>query len=699
MTMFCTAFAFCPRAETATIDAARFGDDLDLRCFSNPDELLAALDSAPGQLLLVEGDADPDAARALVRRVRELAPAMQPAILALGAEPAGLLAAGADDALEPAAGREVARARLRNLLRLRQAEREPDDDWRLDMMVKSALLMTNERDRTRLMGNILTQLRLLLNCDGGTLYLVTERRTLQFAQRTLDDALPSSEIPLDDPVSGAPNARYASVWAALNRRSVIIDDVYAETRFDLSGTRAFDQATGRHTVSMLVVPMVPRGADVVGVLQFFNARDPRSGAVVPFAPHLLGFVEALAAQAGVALDNLLLVDAQKRLLEDMIEVLAGAIDAKSPYTGGHCSRVPELALMVARVAHDVEHGALAHFRFDTEEQWREFRIGAWLHDCGKVTTPDFVIDKATKLETIHNRIHEVRTRFEVLLRDARIASLEAQLRGEPAAACDAAFEQRRRELTDDFAFVATCNIGGEAIDNAALERLQRIAQVGWMRHFDARLGLSRAELEALGAAGPQALPTPETLLLDRACDRIARRPEHFPDPTLGFSMQVPELLYNRGELYNLSVSRGTLTAEERYKINEHIVQTSVMLHRMHFPRELRRVPEYACGHHETLDGRGYPRGLSEKDLSIPARILAVVDIFEALTASDRPYKEAKKLSEAVAILHRFKLDRHIDPDIFDLCLTSGVFHAYATRFLPAEQNDDFDIARYLGPCP
>lgn len=564
----------------------------------------------------------------------------------------------------------------------------------MDALIDTGLRLAMERDRATLLRHLLTSGQKLLNCDGGTMYMVTEQDTLRFEMRTRDDALPSLEIPLRQPCSGQPNLSYVSVYTALHNRSVVIDDVYAESRFDLGGTRAFDAQSGYRTVSMLAVPISPRGGQAVGVLQFFNALDRDTGAVVPFDARMVQLVEALAAQAAVALDNIALVESQKQLMESLIRLLATAIDAKSPYTGRHCERVPELAMMLAQAACEAQEGPLAEFRFADEAQWHEFRIGAWLHDCGKVTTPEYVIDKATKLETIYNRIHEVRMRFEVLWRDLEIEELRAAA-AKPLTAEEAArFTARRQALQHDFAFVAQCNLGSEAMREEDLARLHALAQVTWVRHFDDRLGLSAAELDRRRDEPPAPLPAVEQLLADRPHDVIPRPPEQAPDPAFGFRMAVPQHLYNLGELHNLGVRRGTLTAEERYKINEHMVHTIMMLERMPFPKELRRVPEYAGTHHERMDGQGYPRGLRAAELSVPSRIMAVADVFEALTAADRPYKKAKTLSEALTVLRGMAGD-HVDPHVFNLFLSSGVFLAFAHKHLTPDQIDVTDGRAFM----
>jgi HD-GYP domain-containing protein (c-di-GMP phosphodiesterase class II) len=564
---------------------------------------------------------------------------------------------------------------------------------KLARLVDNGIKLSREQNRSLLLRHVLFGAREIAQCAAATLFLKTEHNTLVFAQRTSEDALPSFEIPLFN-AEGKPNNHYVVVNAANNNTSVIVDDVYAETRFDMSGTKKFSEESGFKTVSMLTVPLSPREGEVIGVIQLLNAQVPKTGKVIPFPQDMVGFVEALAAQSAVAIENQNLIDAQRQLMDALIKLIAGAIDAKSPYTGGHCERVPELGMMLAEAATAQTSGPLASFRFATDDEWREFRVGAWLHDCGKVTTPEYVVDKACKLETIYNRIHEVRMRFEVLLRDARITQLEALAGGSDAQEAQAAFDARRAQLLDDFAFVAECNLGGEYMAPEKVQRLQEIAQQTWLRHFDDRAGLAHEELKRYTDA-PPALPATEQLLSDKAHHIIARTSKAVLDPKWNFKVNIPEHQYNYGEVYNLSVSRGTLTEEERFKINEHVMQSLMMLEQLPLPKNMRRVPEYAGTHHETLIGTGHPRKLGADELSVPMRIMAIADIFEALTASDRPYKKAKTLSESIKILSFFKKDKHIDGDLFDLFLTSGVYLRYAEKYLLPEQIDEVDISKFV----
>lgn len=566
---------------------------------------------------------------------------------------------------------------------------------RLNALVDIGILLSAERDRDALISHILMSGKRLSNCDAATLYLMTERKTLRFAVRSRDDVLPAEELPLHDPVTGAPAENYVSTWAALNGKTVNIADVYRETRFDLSGTRRFDEATGYRTVSMVTIPMLRRNGDVVGVLQFMNAMEPDSGDIVPFANGIVDLLEAMASQAAISLDVNELIDEQTALLDAIVRIIALAIDARSPYTGGHCRRVPELSVMLAEAASAQTTGSLAEFRLDSEEEWREFRTGAWLHDCGKIAVPDHIIDKSTKLEIIYNRIHEVRTRFEVLWRDAEIRRLQALLDGADAEDVERQAAAEKQALQDEFAFVAECNIGCDFMGVEKAARLREIGARTWQRHFDNRLGISEDERMRVADTPPLPLPATENLLADHPHMVTPRDQAHMPNPKFGFKMTVPEDIANDGELYNLCVMRGTLTEEERFRINEHMIHTVITLESLPFPKNMRRVPEYAGTHHETLVGTGYPRRLTSDQLSVPARIVAIADIFEALTAADRPYKKPKPLSESIRILAGLRDQQHIDADLFDLFLSSGVYLKYAQSFLKPEQIDEVDVSLYL----
>ncbi|HDS1786821.1 cache domain-containing protein [Pseudomonas putida] len=456
------------------------------------------------------------------------------------------------------------------------------------------------------------------------------------------------------------------------------------------------QALGLHERSLAVV-LNDRSQALLGILVLqMDEEQAQERVGEPFRR----FVEELSGVAAVAIETRQSVEAQQRLLDAMIKLLADAIDAKSPYTGGHCERVPQLAQMLLDQAVSADSGPFASFSM-TEAERYEFRVAAWLHDCGKVTSPEYVVDKATKLETLYNRIHEVRMRFEVLWRDAELAYWQGLASGADQQVLKAALQRSQAELQDDFAFVAQANIGGEFMQDTDIQRLQVIGKRRWLRHFDNRLGISRDEAERLVGVPQPALPTEEPLLADRPEHCVpwgTRTPpvvKDDPRNIWGFDMHLPGHASNHGELYNLSIRRGTLTDEERFKINEHIVQTIIMLSALPLPRQLKRVPDIAGNHHEKMNGSGYPRRLGGQDLGIAERVMAIADIFEALTAADRPYKPPKTLSESVKILVAMAREGHVDGQLLQLFLSSGVYRQYAERFLRTEQIDEVDEVYWL----
>jgi len=443
-------------------------------------------------------------------------------------------------------------------------------------------------------------------------------------------------------------------------------------------------------LTCIVLPLQNRNDETIGMLCLLY----RQSETVKQLSNI-EFVEALSGFAAVTLESRQSLKMQEELLDSFIKLIAGAIDAKSPYTGGHCMRVPEITLMLAKAACESGEGKYKNFSLN-EKQWKELSIAGWLHDCGKVTTPEYVVDKATKLETIYDRIHEVRMRFEVLKRDAEIDCWQQIADGGDKPLLLTRLEKQKKELDDDFSFIAECNAGGEFMADEKIERLQTIAAKTWLRTLDDNLGLSWEELNRKQNKN-DSLPVEEKLLADKIEHLIARHEtDKMPaDNQWGFKVDTPEYKYNRGELYNLSVKKGTLSEEERYMINGHMIQTIIMLNNLPYPKDLRNVPLIAGSHHETMDGKGYPKQLRMSEQPETARMMVIADVFEALTASDRPYKKAKTLSESLRILSFMRNDKQIDPDLFDLFLTSGVYLEYAKKFLLPEQIDDVNIKDYL----
>jgi HD-GYP domain-containing protein (c-di-GMP phosphodiesterase class II) len=530
---------------------------------------------------------------------------------------------------------------------------------RLEQLNQIGVALSKETDINRLLEAILIAAKTITRAEGGTLYRVTDERTLKF-EIMLNDALriamggttgvaiPFYPIYLFDK-DGKPVNTMVAAYAYHHDKSVNIADAYTEEGFDFSGTKNFDKKTGYRSKSFLTVPMKDHENEIIGVLQLINARDPATGAIVAFADTDQRLAESLASQAAIALTNRLLINHLENLFESFINLINAAIDDKSPYTGGHCERVPLLTMMLAEAVNNCRVGPLRDFTMSDKDRY-ELKIAGLLHDCGKVTTPVHVVDKATKLQTICDRIDFIDTRFEVVKRDAEIAVLRTKLAtlapraSQPAPDADPAFQQQMREINDDREFLRACNVGGEAMKAEDIERIKRIS------------------------------------VKYRWCD-----------------VQGNEVDFlSANEIENLAIRAGTLTAEERQIINHHIEVTIQMLEALPWPRHLSRVPEYAGGHHERMDGKGYPRGLARDQMSVPARVMGIADIFEALTAKDRPYKKGKTLSESLNILGKFKLGGHVDPDLFDIFIWEKVYLKYARQCLDAHQIDEVDVSKIPG---
>ncbi|MBF0220456.1 MAG: GAF domain-containing protein [Gammaproteobacteria bacterium] len=579
---------------------------------------------------------------------------------------------------------------------------------KLERLVGLGISLSTERNQPRFMEMILQGAKELTGADGGILLVLNDSHDQLTYEMLSFDSLEmrkggNNDDDIDEPAillhleDGRPNYYHPIAHAVLTERTVNVVSLRDSKDFDFSQFLLFDEQYQYQTSSLLVVPLKPRQGSAIGALLLVNARKSSTGRVTQFSKESAELVEALSSQAAVALDNKNLVKAQAELLDAIIKLTASAIDAKSPYTSGHCERVPEIGRLLAEAACESDEGIFADFDM-SEEAWREFHLGAWLHDCGKVTTPEYVMDKSTKLETIYNRIHEIRGRFEILYRDHHIELLQQHQAGAlDEKALQEALAQSLTALRDEYAFIAECNIGGEFMDGQRLERLQQIAKREWVRHFDDRLGLSHEESLRLSRMAVKHLPVREQLLSDKK-EHIFPRPKGGELPydvdAYGIKIKPPKHINNAGELYNLSIARGTLNNEERFKINEHIIQTIIMLDQLPFPKHLAKVPEIAANHHETMVGTGYPRQLKREEMSLQSRMMAIADIFEALTASDRPYKKPKTLSESLKIMSFMRNDGHIDPDLFNLFLSSGVYQQYAERFLDPEQIDTVNVKQY-----
>ncbi|HQS57188.1 MAG TPA: HD domain-containing phosphohydrolase [Gallionellaceae bacterium] len=529
---------------------------------------------------------------------------------------------------------------------------------RLEELNAIGIALSSERDINRLLDTILLAAMRITHADAGTLYLLEpDKQELTFEIMrtnslgkafggTTGKPIPSSVFPIQLYKDGVANHSMVVAHAALSGKSINIPDAYKAEGFDFSGTKGFDKKSGYRSTSFLAVPMRNHENEIIGVVQLINSMDRSTGAIVAFSRQEQSLLESLSSQAAIALTNRRLIQQMEDLFESFINLINAAIDDKSPYTGGHCERVPALTMMLADAVNRTSQGPLKDFVM-TERDRYELKIAGLLHDCGKITTPVHVVDKSTKLETIFDRIKLIDTRFEVLKRDVEIRMLrnlqDTGLEPEEVRQLRLDFEERARQLDDDREFLRHCNIGSEKMDAAHQERVHRIAAYTWRNE-----------------AGEEAS------------------------------------FLSADELDNLNIRAGTLTEAERQIINHHIDVTIKMLESLPWPKHLQKVPEYAGGHHERMDGKGYPKGLTREQMSVQARVMGIADIFEALTAKDRPYKQGKTLTESLTILGKFKENGHIDPDLFDVFVREKVYLEYAKQFLGQEQIDEVDESRIPG---
>lgn len=534
---------------------------------------------------------------------------------------------------------------------------------RIRQLTAIGIALTSQRDPEKLLEMILSSARDITDADAGTLYLMTpDGQALQFAivqNDSLDVKLgdadgkadASVQVPLYHP-DGRPDQRTVVASAVLQRSTINVADAYDDSVFDFSGTRRFDSTTGYRSTSFLTVPLCDHDDQVLGVLQLINKLD-RDKQPVAFDDADQEIVESLASQAAIALSNQRLITGMRDLFEGLTRVIATAIDAKSPQTGAHCRRVPEAALTLARAASGSGFPGLEGFVMSDDDMY-QLEIAAWLHDCGKIVTPDHVIEKSTKLETIADRIEAVRQRFDILARDIQLRKMELELEAarqgvqpdsQELAHCDAELAR----LADDQRFLEQVNASRSFMSDADVERVRSLAKRSWVN------------------------------IHGQTC-----------------------YLLTDDEAENLCIRKGTLNAAERQIMEDHMVHTLSMLEQLPFPRHLRNVTEYAAGHHERMDGTGYPRGLTRDQLSIPARILGMADVFEALTAHERPYKEPMSLSQALHIMGTMVENQHLDPDLFELFVHKKVYLDYAREYLRPEQIDEVQINTLPGlssTCP
>lgn len=526
----------------------------------------------------------------------------------------------------------------------------PSEKLAFDHLLDISMQLSSEESSDILMEKILMAAMEVANADAGSIYMVTDSHTLEF-QTIINKSLNlhiggSSKQEVNFPaiplfINDEPN-KFAIVAHTVNTASLVnIDDVYDVLPFDFSAARHMDKVNGYRTKSMLTLPLKDHTGDIVGAVQLINAM--KGNEIIRFNKQIERQILSFASLGAIALTNRTLINNMEALFESFAKTIAVAIDAKSPHTGKHCERVPKLTLMMADATHLEKNGPLGDFKLSEQDRY-QLEIAGWLHDCGKIATPDHIIEKETKLQTIFDRIEYVNAKLEIVSRDIEIdyqSKIIAALQNNNTEASQRLLlekEAKQKTLNEDRMFLQRINVGAEFLTSDQEKNIHTIA--------------ARYKVSIMGKT---------------------------------------QALLNDDEVMNLSIKRGTLNHKERLKIQEHMDVTQDILETLPFPKQLSNVIEYALGHHERMDGTGYPKGLTKEQMSVPARLMAVADVFEALSAADRPYKKAKSVSECLTIMGRMVLNNHLDEDLFTIFVRSKVYEPYIIEFADPEQLDEFDI--------
>jgi HD-GYP domain-containing protein (c-di-GMP phosphodiesterase class II) len=515
----------------------------------------------------------------------------------------------------------------------------------INRLSEIGIALSAEHDLDKLLEMIMDEARRFTMADAGTLYIL-ENESLHFKIMQNDTfkvrmgGTSGRDIKLPPVAMVKSNV---SAYCAMTGESVNIPDVYHAQGFDFTGPRKYDEATGYRSKSMLVVPMKNQDGDVIGVVQLLNAKNSLTSEVVPFEEQFVALTRSLASQAAVAITNAKLLGDMENLFDSFVNVMATAIDERSPYTGGHIKKVAELGVMMVEVLNEINDGKHPDLKLTnmdkfvgkrySKDQLKEMRIAGWMHDIGKITSPVHVVDKSTKLETIIDRIALVNQRFGTIMLalrsdwlEKKISMMEAGSSAGEILAEESLFNDHIAKLREDLAFIATNNRGGEFMDDSKVARIQEIAS----RKF----------------------------ILDG----------------------VEQNYLTEDEALNLCIRKGTLLESERKIMQDHIVLTIKMLEKIPFTKKLSNVTRFAGAHHECLDGTGYPNKLKGDEIPFEGRILALVDFFEALTATDRPYKKPMPIKKALEILQMEVDHNKLDKDLLELFVKSGVCDKFANKY-------------------
>ena len=506
-------------------------------------------------------------------------------------------------------------------------------EHKFEEIMKINLAFSSQHDKNILLEDILTLTRNLTNADAGTLYIkskdekylsfkVVHNNTLNIKMGGTKNNLNWPDLPIFEE-NGKTNNEMVAVVCANEKRIINIPDVYKTTKYQFDGTKDFDKSTSYHSKSMLVIPLINHDNEVIGVLQLINKI--KNGEIINFNKLDEKVIISLASQAAMALTNMQLITSLEDFIDAFVTTIAKAIDTKSPYTSDHIGKVEEIALLVAKAISD-DNTIYKKIKY-SENDYKQLSLAAWMHDIGKISMPEHIIDKATKLEKIFDRIHLIEQRFEVIKLNKEIEYLKNQTpRTE--------YENFTNEINNDIEFIKRINFGGEFMSDEDIQKLENISRKVYIKNDGEIISF-----------------------------------------------------ISEDEFYNLSIKKGTLTKEEIEIIRNHAQLSLDMISGLPFPKKYKDVLNIACNHHEKLNGLGYPRGLKAEEIRLEDRIMILADIFEALTASARPYKDAMKLSKVKDILSSMANKGELDKELIDFFFNHKILHEYSKNELKSYQLD------------
>ncbi|MEM0955945.1 MAG: HD domain-containing phosphohydrolase, partial [Pseudomonadota bacterium] len=557
---------------------------------------------------------------------------------------------------------------------------------KLDLVTRAGVSFTRERDIANILEITLNTARKLTNSDGGTIYMLHEEfaddpidpgklshRELRFValqNETMNTFLKGDDINVMPPVpldiDGKPNLANVSAYCANTREMLNFDDVYHAEGFAFEGTRAYDEANHYRSQSMLVIPLEDHENNVIGVLQLINRRE-NDGEISKYDEQDIELVQSVSFPAAASITTQRLIDEQATLFNAFVTVLAEGLGEKSPHTYNHIRRVAALGEALSESLHNWDEGLYQDIRFDKDDM-DEMRLAGWLHDIGKITTPEHIVSKQVKLQFVMDRFEMVAERFSSRLKDLRITALERKLEAQQAGAdtaameaIDADYEKQAQALEEKLQRLFKANRGGEFVTDEAKALINELAAEPVKRHFKA------------------------DVVIDHG----------YPLVKSVEATDEPGSLIDDWEAENLLIERGTLNQGERDAINLHADRSWRWLMALPFPRKQKRLPLYAGAHHEHLNGTGYPNGIDGKDMPIQSRILAIADIYEALVANDRPYKEPMRLSVAMDILGKMVKEHKLDGELMRIFLLSGDYMKFAEEHLDPAQIDEVDVKGWM----